>query len=135
MTLRSTITTALIAVAVIGGGTVWYLHRGTPPGCTSEAALNRVYDVLHKTYQLDSIYLNNIRPVSGGYFSDHHACSAEVATIRGNQKVEDLPWHAVRFTIAPQDGDTGPAVAVTLGGPTPFVRQKPSFWERLLGGT
>lgn len=121
----------LFVLVALGAAAV-YVHDSGPPSCTSEPVLNQVYAELHDQFHLDSIFLNDIRTVSGGYFADRFACTAEVATIKGNQDVSTLPWRAVRYGIVQQDAPPGFAVTVELGGVTPFVRRKPSFWQRLV---
>lgn len=131
---RSGAVTLTVTAAALLGVMVWNLRRDTPPSCTSEEALNGAYAALHDRYQLDSIFLNNIRTIDGGWFSRQFECSAEVATIRGNEDLVRLQWRSVHYTVMHVEGVPNFAVLADLGGPTPFVRKKPSFWERLIAG-
>jgi hypothetical protein len=44
-----------------------------------------------------------------------------------------MPWRSVHYTVSHQDGVPDFAVQAELGAPTPFVRQKLSFLQQLLG--
>jgi hypothetical protein len=94
--------------------------------------LDKVDAVLRDDYHLDSIFLNNIRTLSGGLFSLSRECSAEVAEIRGNVNAADMPWRELRYRIEEHDRATDPAISVTLGGSVPLARPAPSLWETLL---
>ena len=131
---RSGVLILIVAVATSVGAAAWYMRLDTPPSCTSEPTLNEVSAVLHDRYQLDSIFLNDIRTVRGGWFSRNFECSAEEASIQGNQNIADLPWRGVHYSVMHLDGAPDFAVVAEVDGPTPFVRQRLSFWQRLLGG-
>lgn len=133
MTRRRILMLCLIVVAALGVAT-WVLRRDTPPSCSSEPVLNATYAALHDRYQLNSIFLNDIRTVHGGWFSHRFECEAEVTTIRGNQDLADMPWRSVHYSVLHINGVPDFAVEAELGGPTPFVRQKPSWWQELISG-
>ncbi len=109
-----------------------YEYRGTSPSCDDRRTLDKVDAVLRDDYHLDSIFLNNIRTLSGGLFSLSRECSAEVAEIRGNVNAADMPWRELRYRIEEHDRATDPAISVTLGGSVPLARPAPSLWETLL---
>jgi hypothetical protein len=122
---------ALIAVALPGAAA---LHAfGTAvSACNSEAALARVYAILHDESHLDSVLLNDIHTVSGGFFSDRYECSAQVVEIRGNVNASDMPWRALRYRIERGARSEHPKVTATLGGGIPLAVPSPSLWQRLL---
>lgn len=133
MTRRGVVTMIVIGAVAIGA-TAWELHKDNPPSCTSEQALNAVSTALHDRYELDSIFLNDIRTVRGNWFSSSFDCRAEETVIAGNRNMEDLPWRAVHYKVMHLDGVPNFAVVAELDGPTPFVRDKLSFWQRLFSG-
>jgi hypothetical protein len=109
-----------------------YAHRDAPPTCDSEQALSRVGEVMRDEYHLDSTFLNNIRTVSGGFFSDSHECSAEVTEIRGNVNASDMPWREVRYQIVRREKSEHADITVRLGGAVPLAGPSPSLWARLI---
>ena len=120
-------------LAIVLGSAGLYAYQGASPSCDSEPALRQVDAVLRESYQLDSIFLNNIRTLSGGVFSGRRECSAEVAAIRGNVNASDMPWREVRYRIEERDKAEAPVISVTLGGDVPLAKPEPTLWERLLG--
>ena len=125
MTAR-TILAGVVVVFACAGGSALYLHGDAPPGCDSEPALRKVTDILREQFHLDGVFVNNVSTVSGGWFSDRHECSAEVAAIRGNVNASDMAWREIRYQIDRQ------AITVTLGGDVPLAKPALSLWERLL---
>jgi len=120
-------------LAIVLGAVALYAYKGAPPSCESEQALNQVDAALRDNYHLDSIFLNNIRTLSGGVFSTRHECSAEVAAIRGNVNASDMPWRELRYRIEESGTSATPIVSVTLGGDVPLAAPAPTLWARLLG--
>ena len=109
-----------------------YLHRDAPPACNSDEALDHVYATLRDRFHLQSIFLNDIRTLSGGYFSNRYDCSAEVTEVRGNIAASGMPWRAVRYRIVHQDTAPYAAVTVELGGTVPLAPKRRTFWQRVL---
>jgi hypothetical protein len=126
---RIVLPAGLAAVVALGVG--WHGYDGAAPGCDSRGALNQVDAVLRDQYHLDSIFLNNIKTVSGGLFSERRDCSAEVAAIRGNVNASDMPWREIRYRIEERDRAVPAAVSVTMGDAVPLAKPAPSLWERL----
>lgn len=124
-----------IGCVVVGLGAVAGLdaHSHAAPACGSDVAQRGVYDALHGQFHLDSLFLHNFTPLSGGFFSDARDCSAEVVEIRGNISASDMPWRQVRYRIV-QAGDPGrPVVTVSLGDAAPFAEHPTqTLWSRLL---
>ena len=119
---------ALISV----GLAVLYLHRSAAPACDSELATGRVYDVLRSEFHLDSIFVNDARTISGGFFSNDHNCVAEVTEIRGNVNASNMPWREIRYRIVQQEKSQRPTITVELGSYVPLAPPAPSLWKRLL---
>ena len=109
-----------------------YAHRNAPPTCDSEQAWRKLSDVLRDAYHLDGMFLNNVETVSGGFFSDNHECSAEIAPIRGNVNASDMPWREIRYRIEQRDNSGRFSITVKLGGAVPLAVPSPSPWARLL---
>jgi len=129
VTVRTILTCGVAVLALAGG---LFLRGNASPGCDSEPALHRVTDVLRDQFHLDGVFVNNVRTVSGGLFSDRRECSAEVAVIRGNVNASDMPWREIGYRIDRQATSDDPAITVTLGGDVPLAKPVPSLWERLL---
>jgi hypothetical protein len=127
---RKALPACLAAALLVGTG--MYLHRNAPPACTSDEALGRVYATLRDHFHLESVFLNDIRTLSGGFFSDHYDCSAEVTEIRGNIAASDMSWRAVRYRIARQETAPDAAVTVELGGSVPLAPKQRTLWQRVL---
>lgn len=121
-----------IVAAAAAGGLALYVHRDAPPACDSEQALHGVSDILRDQFHLDSLFVNNIATVSGGWFSDRHECSAEVASIRGNVDASAMPWRSIQYQIDRRDKSRRAVISVRLGGDVPLAKPQPSLWERLL---
>jgi hypothetical protein len=131
LTPRVGLRSGLVAFALLGAAGM-YAHSNIPLSCDSEEALRRVTEILRDEYHLDSIFVNNVRTVSGGVFSGSHDCSAEVVEIRGNVNASDMPWRGIRYRIVRQDQPPRPAITVELGGYVPLAEPTPSLWTRLL---
>jgi hypothetical protein len=118
---------------VAAGAAGLYAYQDASPSCESTQALDKVDAVLRDDYHLDSIFLNNIRTLSGSLFSGRHECSAEVAAIRGNVNASDMPWRELHYRIEERDRAAAPTISVTLGANVPLAKPGPSLWEQLLG--
>ena len=94
--------------------------------------MDRVSAILRNDFHLDSLLMNNVRTVSGGYFSDSRDCSAEVTQIRGNVDASGMPWRAVRYQVVDRDKPRRPTITVELGGSVPLAAKVPSLWKRVL---
>jgi hypothetical protein len=130
VTARTALSIGLVAFASLGAAGL-YAHRYAAPACDSEQALGRVYEIPRDEFHFDSVLVNNITTVSGGFFSDRHECSAEVTEIRGNVNASDMPWREVRYWIVPGDKSERSAITVRLGGGVPLAEPTPSLWKRL----
>jgi hypothetical protein len=128
---RMTLSIAFVAVALLGAAAL-YVHRLAPPTCGSELALDRISRILRDDFHLDSIIANNVRTVSGGFFSDSHDCSAEIAEVRGDVDASVMPWREIRYRIVHQDKPPSFGITVELGDRVPLEPQNPSLWQRLL---
>jgi hypothetical protein len=128
---RNALSIGLVAFALLGAFG-FYAHERASPACDSEQAMGRVSVILRNDFHLDSLLMNNVRTVSGGYFSDSHDCSAEVTQIRGNVDASGMPWRAIRYRILVRDKAQSPAITVELGGSVPLAAKVPSRWKRLL---
>jgi len=120
----------LVALVAIGAAAL-YVHMGAAPTCENERAVVRVSRILHDDYHLDSVFMNNVKTVTGGYFSDSRDCSAEIAQIKGGENASTLPWREIRYRIVSQGKSEPPAVTVQLGDNVPLAPPVLSFWERL----
>lgn len=129
--LRSRLMWCVVLAVLAGSATAAYLHRNAPPGCGSDTALGQVYAALRDRFHMESVFLNDIRTVSGGWFSDHDECSAEVTEIRGNVAASGMPWRRVRYQIAHLEAAPYAAVTVALGGSVPLAPKAPTFWQRV----
>lgn len=128
--MRTVLLFALVACGLLGAAAL-YLHRNAPPACDSRWAFDKVSQVLRDDYHVESIFVNNFKTVSGGYFSDGHECSAEVSAIRGNVNAGDMGWREIRYRIV-RHGESLPQITVELRGQVPLAPPPPSFWTRLL---
>jgi hypothetical protein len=131
LVVRSLLSIGVAACALLAAVGL-YADRYAAPGCNSEAALHRVYEILRDQFHLDSIFLNGVTTESGELFSNHRDCSGEVAQIRGGVSMTDMPWREIRYRIVLQDTSQPPVVTVELRGPVPMAPPEPSFWERFL---
>ena len=131
LTARMALLIGIAAAASLGAAGL-YAHESAAPTCDSEPAQGRVYRVLRDQFHLDSIFVNNVRTISGGFFSGSHECSADVTTIRGNVNASDMPWQEIRYRIVLQDQSQPFALTVNLGSHVPLADPPPSFWTRLL---
>src|ERR1700691_4424821 len=82
LTTRMVLSIGSVALASLGAATL-YVHRNAAPTCTGEWTLGRVSETLRDNFHLDSIIMNHITTISGGFFSNSHDCAAEVTEIRG----------------------------------------------------
>lgn len=128
---RNALSIGLVAAALLGGPG-FYAHERASPACDSEQAMDRVSAILRNDFHLDSLLMNNVGTVSGGYFSDSRDCSAEVTQIRSNVDASGMPWRAIRYRIVDRDKSQNPAITVELGGSVPLAAKVPSRWKRLL---
>ncbi len=131
MTTRRILPIGLVVSGLIGAAALYVFVIATP-ACRAPQTIGRVYELLRENYHLDSIFLNNPTTVSGGFFSDEHDCSAEVALIRGNVNASTLPWREVRYQVVQNSNHSAPVVTVELGGNVPLAPAALSFWSRLL---
>ncbi|HUB13720.1 MAG TPA: hypothetical protein VMB34_17355 [Acetobacteraceae bacterium] len=123
----------IAAIALlVAGAMALYLRSDAAAACDSDEALGQVYALLRDRFHLQSVFLNDIRAVSGGYFGDRRDCSAEVTEIRGNVAASSMPWRAVRYRIVRQHPAPSAVVSVELGGDRPLAPRRPSFWMRVL---
>jgi len=131
LTTRMVLSIGLVAFAALGAATL-YVHRNAPPTCSSEWALGRISELLRDNYHLDSIIVNHITTVSGGFLSNIHDCAAEVTEIRGGEDASDMAWQEIRYRIVQQDASQPSVVTLALGDRVPLAPQAPSLWTRLL---
>lgn len=131
MTKRTVLPVCFVAFALLAAAAL-YAHLTAAPACGSDAALRRVSEILRDQFHFDSTFVNNVRTVSGGYFSDSHECSAQVTQIRGNVSASDMPWRELRYWIAQRDAAMPPDITVKVGGGTPLAAPPPSIWKRLV---
>ena len=131
MTKRTVLPVCLVAFALLAAAAL-YAHLAAAPACNSDAALRRVSDILRDQFHFDSTFVNNVRTVSGGYFSDSLECSAQVTQIRGNVSASDMPWRELRYWIARRDAAMPSDITVKVGGGTPLAPPPPSIWQRLV---
>jgi hypothetical protein len=122
-----------LGAAVFLGSAAAYLRSDAAPACGSDAALGQVYAVLRDRFHLDSVFLNDIKPLAGGYFSDRRNCAAEVTEIRGNVAASGMAWRAVRYRIVRRETAPYADVTVSLGDNVPLAPERRSFWQRLFG--
>jgi hypothetical protein len=131
LTTRMVLSIGLVAFASLGAATL-YVHRNAPPTCTSDWTLGKVSEILRDSFHLDSIIINHIRTVSGGFFSNSHNCAAEVTEIRSGKDPSGMAWQEIRYRIVHQDESRTSAVTLELGDHVPLAPQTPSLWARLL---
>ncbi len=110
-----------------------FAHSRAAPTCDNEQALNRVSDILRAEFHLDSVFLNNIRNVSGGWFSTRRECTAQVTEIQGNVSASNLPWRDLRYSITPGTTAERADIEVKLGNGVALAGRRKSLWQRLLG--
>jgi hypothetical protein len=110
-----------------------FAHSRAAPTCDSEQALNRVSDILRAESHLDSVFLNDIKNVSGGWFSTRRECAAQITEIRGNVSASNLPWRDLRYSIAPGTMAERADIEVKLGSGVALAGRRKSLWKRLLG--
>jgi hypothetical protein len=114
------------------GALALYAHRSAHPGCDGGPTLDRVAEILRNDFHLDSIFVNDVKTVSGGFFSDSHDCSAQVTEIRGNVNASGMRWREVRYRIGYRDQSQRPIITVEMGDYVPLAGPPPSLWTRLL---
>jgi hypothetical protein len=131
LTTRMVLSIGFVAFASLGAASL-YVHRNAPPTCTSDWTLGKVSEILRDNFHFDSIIVNHIRTVSGGFFSNTHDCAAEVAEIRGEEDASGMAWREIRYRIVRPDESRPSAVTVELGNHVPLAPQTPSLWTRLL---
>jgi hypothetical protein len=120
-----------VVLASLGIGAL-YIRQNPPVGCNSGPTMDRVSAVLRDTFHLDGILVNDVKTVSGWYFSERHDCTAEVAQILGNVEASGMKWRAIRYRILEQDEAGQPVVSVELGDTVPLSRKPPTAWKRVL---
>jgi hypothetical protein len=81
--------------AVLGAG-VLYAYSVAAPDCRSDLVQDRLLEILREQLQLDSVLINQITTVSGGYLSKEQQCTAQVTQIRGNIDASAMPWRSLR---------------------------------------
>jgi hypothetical protein len=128
---RMVLSIGLVAFASLGAATL-YAHRNAPPTCTSEWTLGRVSGTLRNNFHLDSLIVNHIRTVSGGFFSNVHDCAAEVAKIRSGADASGMAWREIRYQIVHQGKSRPFSFTLELGDYVPLAPETPSLWSRLL---
>jgi hypothetical protein len=133
MMIRRVVSGIGCAVLLSAGAFAAHLHSKAPPACGSDEALGQVYAALRDRFHLESIFLNDIRTLSGGWFSAQYDCSAQVTEIRGNIAASGMPWRAVRYQIVRRKTAPYAGVTVSLGGSVPLAPKRPSFWQRVFG--
>ena len=131
LTTRMVLSIGVVAVASLGAA-IFYARSNAPPTCTSDWTLSRVSESLRDNFHLDSIIMNHIRTVSGGFFSSSHDCAAEVTEIRGGEDASGMSWREIRYRIIHQATPPSFRTTVELGGHVPLAPQTPSLWTRLL---
>ena len=131
LTTRIAFGVALV-LAVAAAGSNFYMSRWAAPDCDSEEVLHRMGAALRDQDHLDSIFINNIRTLSGNWFSAARECSADVSSIRGDVAASSMPWREVLYQIAGNDESGKLSVAVTLGDTVPLAGPEESFWDRFL---
>jgi len=131
--VRAGVGWAVLAAAVIMGGAAAYLRSDAAPACGSDAALGQVYAALRDRFRLESVFLNDIKTLSGGYFSGHRDCAAEVTEIRGNVAASGMAWRAVRYQIVRREAAPYADVTVSLGDSVPLAPERRSLWQRVFG--
>src|ERR1700677_4129327 len=131
LTTWMVVSIGLAAFASLGAATL-YADRNAPPTCTSERTLGSVSETLRDNFHLDSIIVNHIRTVSGGFFSNVHECSAEVTEIRSGENASGMTWREIRYQIVHRHKSQPFAVTLELGGYVPLAPETPSLWSRLL---
>ena len=119
------------AVVASAGAVGLYEYKDAAATCDNKQVMSKVYEILRDEFHIESIFINDIRTISGGLFSDAHLCSAEFAPIRGNVNASDMPWREVRYQIKRQEESEHISVTVKLGGDVPLARPTPSLWSRL----
>jgi hypothetical protein len=92
-----------------------------------------VSDILRAESHLDSVFLNDIKNVSGGWFSTRRECAAQITEIRGNVSASNLPWRDLRYSIAPGTTAERADIEVKLGSGVALAGRRKSLWKRLLG--
>src|SRR5271156_2350224 len=112
----------LVAFASLGAATL-YAHRNAPPTCTSDWTLGRVSEILRDNFHLDSIIVNHITTVSGGFLSKSLDCAAAVTEIRGGEDASGMAWQEIRYRIVHQDGSRPSVVTLELGNRVPLAPQ------------
>jgi hypothetical protein len=91
-----------------------------------------MYGVLRIKFHFDSIFVNDTRTISGGFFSNIHTCAAEVTEIRGNVNASSMPSREIRYRIVQHEKSQRPTITVEVGDYVPLSLPAPSLWKRLL---
>jgi hypothetical protein len=87
-----------------------------------------LHDVLHR----GGLLVNDIRIVSGGYFSDSHDCSAEVTQTSVYVDASYLRWREIPYGIADRDESRRAVVTMEVRGDAPLAGPPPLLWTSLL---
>ena len=116
------------AIGAVGLG----LYMNAAPACDNTRTLGRVYDIMRDDFHQQSIFLNDVKTVSGAWFSESRDCAADVTPIRGNENASTSQWREIRYHVAHPEKSQPLAVIVTLGGDVKLAPPQPSLWRRLL---
>ncbi len=131
VTRRTARLLGLVAFVLLGAIGL-YAHIRAAPDCDSDQAQRTTYQVLRDEFHFDSVFMNDVRTVSGGYFSDRRECAAQVTEIRGNVNASDMPWHQLRYWIARNDNAARADITVKVGGAMRLAAPPLPLWQRLL---
>ena len=131
LTVRMALPVGFVVLASAGAVGI-YAYKDAVPTCDSKQVQSRVYEILRDEFHIESIFVNDIRTVSGGFFSDRRECSAEFASIRGNVNASDMPWREVLYQIEQCVKSEEISITVKLGSDVPLAKPTPSLWSRLL---
>jgi hypothetical protein len=118
-------------VVAFAGAIAVYAHQDAAPACDSKLAMSGVYDVLRDEFHLDGLFVNNVVPEAGWFFSRSRDCAAQITQIKGSVDVATLQWRAIHYRIVHRDTSERPAITLDLGGPAPLETPDQSLWARV----
>jgi hypothetical protein len=128
--MRTALVVGVSVIAAVGAAGLGF-YMNAAPACDNTRTLGRVYVILHGDFHLNSVFVNDVKTVSGDLFSTSRDCTANITPIRGNEDASASQWRAIRYHVAKPEKTQPLAVTVALGGDVPFVPPSLSLWRRL----
>ncbi len=128
MRASGTFVAGIVAVSL---GAAWIAHSRAAAACPSDESIQGVTEALRDEFHMRSVFINDVRTLSGGPFARRQDCAAEVAPITGLVDASAMRWRAITYTSARPGDAPRSTVTLQLGGATTLDPPPPGFWQRL----